>query len=228
MPALFEPAVLAVWHWVVLAAVVVAAAACSAYLIRKHLASDAGLPDAVFWDGFAGLAIVVPAVILASLGSPWAGLMLGILAAGTAGAAYRWAPRLLSREDVRRASRDLLVSNTAAAGRHRDALARWRRYELDPGYCIDYPAMSDPARPETAALIRAIRAAEQLRGGPGAGYGAAVDRLERALAAAERAAGADVGPAREALPARAAPPAAGDLPAYPAAVRARDFPAGSP
>jgi hypothetical protein len=80
--------------------------------------------------------------------------------------------------------------NGAAAARHRDALARWQRYELDPGYCIDYPAMTDPARPETAALIKAMKAAEQLRGAADAGYGAAVDRLERALAEAERAAGA--------------------------------------
>jgi hypothetical protein len=129
-------------------------------------------------------------VVVPSLVSPWAGLMLGLLAAGTAGAAYRWTPRLFSWQDARRLSRETLASNEAAAARHREAMARWRRYELDPGYCIDYPAMSDPARPETAALIRAMKAAEQLRGGSEAGYGPAVDRLERALAEAERAAGA--------------------------------------
>ncbi|MCU1522952.1 MAG: hypothetical protein JWN19_3337 [Arthrobacter sp.] len=192
MPALFESAPLAVWQLLVLATVVVGTVAGSVYLARKHLESDAGLPDAVFWDGFAGLAVVAPAVIVPSLVSPWAGLMLGLLAAGTAGAAYRWTPRLFSWQNERRSSQETRASNAAAADRHRDALARWQRYELDPGYCIDYPAMSDPARPETAALIRAMKVAEQLRGGTDVGYGPAVDRLERALAEAEHAAGATV------------------------------------
>ena len=52
--------------------------------------------------------------------------------------------------------------------------------------------MSDPRQPETAALIRAMKAAERLRGGTDAAYAPAVDRLEQALADAERAAG--VGP----------------------------------
>ena len=190
MPALFESAPLAVWQLLGLAIIVVGTVAWSVYLARKHLASDAGLPDAVFWDSFAGLAVVVPAVVVPSLVSPWAGLMLGLLAAGTAGAAYRWSPGLFRWQDARRLSRETQASNEAAAARHREALARWQRYELDPGYCIEYPAMSDPARPETAALIRAMKAAEQLRGGTEAGYGPAVDQLERALAEAERAAGA--------------------------------------
>ena len=190
MPALFEPAPLVVWQLLALAAVVVAAVAGSVYLARKHLASDAGLPDAVFWDGFAGLAVVAPAVIVPSLVSPWAGLMLGLLAAGTAGAAYRWTPRLFRWQEARRSARETFAVNDAAVIRHRSALARWQRYELDPGYCIDYPAMSDPGQPETAALIRAMKAAELLSGGRDAGYGPAVAQLERALAAAERAAGA--------------------------------------
>ena len=76
-------------------------------------------------------------------------------------------------------------------------LARWQRYELDPGYCIDFPAMSDPRQPETAALIKAMKAAERLsaghrRDGNDAGYGPAVRRLEQALAEAERAAGVNL------------------------------------
>jgi hypothetical protein len=194
MPGLVEAAPLAASQLLVLAVVVVAAVAGSVYLARKHLAADAGLPDAVFWDSFAGFAVVAPAVILPSLVSPWAGLMLGLLAAGTAGAAYRWTPRLIGWQGARRSFRETQAANGAAAVRHREALARWQRYELDPGYCIDFPAMSDPARPETASLIRAMKAAEQLRGAADAGYGAAVDRLERALAEAERAAGAPAFP----------------------------------
>jgi hypothetical protein len=54
--------------------------------------------------------------------------------------------------------------------------------------------MSDPRQPETAALIRAIKVAEQLGGRTDractdAAYAPAVERLEETLAAAERAAG---------------------------------------
>ena len=193
MPSLFESAPFALWQLFVLAVIVVCASGASVYLIRKHVAADSdGLPDAVFWDVFAGLAIVVPAVILPALAAPWAGLLLGVLAVAAATAAYFWTPRLFSRQEARRTARDVAASNEAAAARHRSALARWQRYELDPAHNIDYPAMSDPRQPETAALIRAMKAAERLRGGTDAGYAPAVDRLEQALADAERAAG--VGP----------------------------------
>jgi hypothetical protein len=190
MPFLFEPAPFQLWHLFALAVIVVCASGASVYLIRKHLADgNDGLPDSVFWDGFAGLAIVAPAVILPALAAPWAGLLLGVLAVAAAAASYFWSPRVFSRQEARRASRDIAASNEAAAARHRSVLARWQRYELDPGHSIDYPAMSDPRQPETAALIRAMKAAEQLRGGTDAAYAPAVDRLEQALADAERAAG---------------------------------------
>jgi hypothetical protein len=190
MPSLFESAPFALWQLLVLAVVVVCASGASVYLVRKHVAADSdGLPDAVFWDVFAGLAIVAPAVILPALAAPWAGLLLGVLAVAAAVASYFWTPRVFSRRAARQASRDLAASNEAAAARHRGALARWQRYELDPAHSIDYPAMSDPRQPETAALIRAMRDAERLRGGTDDGYAQAVDRLEQALADAERAAG---------------------------------------
>jgi len=190
MPFLFEPAPFPLWQLFALAVIVVCASGASVFLIRKRLAAGSdGLPDSVFWDGFAGLAIVAPAVILPALAAPWAGLLLGVLAGAAAAAAYFWAPRILSRQEARRASRDLAASNEAAAARHRSVLTRWQRYELDPAHSIDYPAMSDPSQPETAALIRAMKAAERLRGGTDAAYAPAVDQLERALADAERAAG---------------------------------------
>ena len=197
MPALFESAPIAAWQLMVLGAIVVAAAAGSVYLARKHLASDGGLPDAVFWDSFAGLVVVVPALIVPSLASPRAGLLLGLLATGTAWAAYRWTPRLIRWQGDRHSFREVAVTNGAAASRHRAALTRWRRYELDPGYCIDYPAMSDLAQPETADLIRAMKAAGELRGAGDVGYCNAVDRLELALATAERAAGVPVSSTRD-------------------------------
>ena len=190
MPSLFEPAPFALWQLFALAVVVVCASGASVYLVRKHVAADGdGLPDAVFWDVFAGLAIVAPAVILPALAAPWAGLLLGVLAIAAAAASYFWTPRVFSRREAQRASRDIAASNEVAAARHRSALARWQRYELDPAHSIDYPAMSDPRQPETAALIRAMKAAQRLRGGTDAGYAPAVARLEQALTDAERAAG---------------------------------------
>ena len=190
MPSLFEPAPFALWQLFALAVVVVCASGASVYLIRKHVAADSGgLPDAVFWDVFAGLAIVAPAVILPALAAPWAGLLLGVLAVAAGAVSYFWTPRVFSRQEARRAARDVAASNEAAAARHRSALARWQRYELDPALSIDYPAMNDLRQPETAALIRAMKAAELLRGGTDSGYAPAVAQLEQALTDAERAAG---------------------------------------
>jgi len=172
------------------------AAAGSVYLARKHQASDGGLPDAVFWDVFAGVAIVAPAVFLPSLASPWAGLLLSAVAVTTAAASHRWTPAVFRWQEARRAARDAAAADAAAADRHREALARWQRYELDPAFSIDFPAMSDPRRTETSAMLKAMKAAERLRHGAGShgpasgGYSTAVDRLEQALAEAERAAGA--------------------------------------
>ena len=161
------------------------------YLIRKHLAAGSdGLPDSVFWDGFAGLAIVAPAVILPALAAPWAGLLLGVLAVGC-----RCRLLLLDAQGLQPAGRPGAPPGTSQPATRRPRpgtaalLARWQRYELDPAHSIDYPAMSDPRQPETAALIRAMKDAERLRGGTDAGYAPAVDRLEQALADAERAAG---------------------------------------
>ena len=189
MPAQSGSSPLGFWQLFALAVIVMVAVAGSAYLARKHRNADAGLPDAVFWDGFAGLAVVAPAVILPAIASPSAGLMLGFLATATGVAAYRWTPVLLRRQDVRRASRETMSANEAAAALHRAVLARWQRYELDPGYRIDFPALSDPRQPETAALIKAMKAAERLRDGTDPGYGPAVRRLEQALPEAEHAAG---------------------------------------
>ncbi|MDR7081944.1 hypothetical protein J2X01_001229 [Arthrobacter ginsengisoli] len=189
MPSLFESVPFPPVQLLALAAVVACAAGSCVYLLRKHLADDDGLPDAVFWDGFAGFAIIAPAIILPALVAPWAGLFLGVVAAGAAAASYLWTPRVFSWQADRRFSKETAASHEEAAARHRSALARWQRYELDPAHSIDYPAMSDPRQPETAAMIRAMKAAERLRGGTEAGYAPAVDQLERALADAERAAG---------------------------------------
>lgn len=76
------------------------------------------------------------------------------------------------------------------AARH-DLLKRhWLSYEVDPQKQFDYPAMSDASVPATAAMIRAMRAADQARtAGSPAEYKLAVDRFSQALQAAEKAAG---------------------------------------
>ena len=101
MTSLSESAALAAWQFITLAIVVAAAAFVSAYFARKHLAADDGHSegaDGAFWDVFAGLAVVVPAVILGSFTWAWAGLALGMLAAGAVLAGLAAAPRLLHRD----------------------------------------------------------------------------------------------------------------------------------
>lgn len=176
------------------AAVVVCGVAGAVFSARYHVRRDAGrgngqMGDAVFWDGFAGLVIVFPAVLIPSLASPWLGLAVGSLAAATAVAAYAWTPRVMAWQESRlhqAAEREELA---AAEARHRTALARWQRYELDPASCIDFPHMTDVRRPETAALIKAMKEAERVRTVETAGYLPAVVRLENALGRAEAAAG---------------------------------------
>lgn len=174
----------------VCAAVVVCGVAGAVFSARYHAKRDAGqLTDAVFWDGFAGLVIVFPAVLIPSLASPWLGFAVGSLAAATAAAAYVWSPRLMAWQDARIHTRTARAEIDAAAARHRTVLTRWQRYELDPACCIDYPDMTDVRRPETAVLIKAMKEAERLRAAEAAGYLPAVDRLEYALGRAEVAAG---------------------------------------
>lgn len=174
----------------VCAAVVVCGVAGAVYSARYHARRDAGqMTDAVFWDGFAGLVVVFPAVLIPFLASPWLGLAMGFLAAATAVAAYVWSPRVMARQQARLHEAAAQAEIEAAAARHRTALSRWQRYELDPACCIDYPDMTDVRRPETAALIKAMREAERIRAVEAAGYLPAVTRLEHALGRAEAAAG---------------------------------------
>lgn len=77
-----------------------------------------------------------------------------------------------------------------AAARHDLLKRRWLTYEVDPQLQFDYPAMADTSLPTTAAMVRAMRAADHERttGNP-VGYKLAVDRFSQSLAAAESAAG---------------------------------------
>ncbi|MGP3533494.1 hypothetical protein ACTU3I_01770 [Microbacterium sp. RD1] len=79
-----------------------------------------------------------------------------------------------------------------------DALrSRWVAYETDAAKLIEYPAMSDPSAPETAAFLRAqataqwlrpASAAARMRPADFAAYRDAVRQAQRAFDVAERAA----------------------------------------
>lgn len=76
------------------------------------------------------------------------------------------------------------------ADRHDLLNRRWLTYEVDLQKQFDYPAMTDTSLPATAAMIRAMHAANYERTtGKAADYRLAVDRFSQALAAAESAAG---------------------------------------
>ncbi|NKX55273.1 hypothetical protein [Arthrobacter mobilis] len=157
--------------------------------------------DAVFWYGFAGLCCVAAVVLIAAVAYPAAApaLILLVLACSLPAVLHvsrRWSET--SPSGRHRAWQEL-------TSRHDAALARWARYELDPAGHLEAPAITDVRRAETAAMIRAMRHAAQLRqAAPGprglgavhrggaaelAAYSRAVAEFERCLVAAEQAAG---------------------------------------
>jgi hypothetical protein len=173
--------------------VLVVSVAATVFVVRHRvLAGPEGKPersDQLFWDFFLGSAVALPALLIPTLASAWAGLFLTGAAVASGIAAYRTSPRLTAWLSDRRRQREYLPLYSAAQAEHSVLLERWRRYELDPAYCIDYPAMTDVRLPQTAAVIKAMREAEQLRAARHQGYPPAVERFGRALAAAEQAAG---------------------------------------
>ena len=78
----------------------------------------------------------------------------------------------------------------AVAAQHEHLESRWLAYEVDPHLQFDFPAMSDTAFPATAAMIRAMRKAEQAKSdGTPENYRSAVEAFGAALSLAESAAG---------------------------------------
>ncbi|MGO4230127.1 hypothetical protein AB4Y72_14785 [Arthrobacter sp. YAF34] len=79
---------------------------------------------------------------------------------------------------------------SAVAAQHDRLKRRWLAYEVDPQLQFDFPAMSDTAFPATAAMIRAMRKAEQARLEVStANYQSAVAGFGDALTVAEASAG---------------------------------------
>ncbi|MFJ5862264.1 hypothetical protein ACIQCM_12650 [Pseudarthrobacter sp. NPDC092439] len=187
------------WVFVLCGTVLLASVAGTALVVRRHAGDGtmAERPDQLFWDVFLGAAVAIPALLIPTLMAPPAGLLLGLAATAAGIAAYRGAPRLAQWREQRRNARLRLPLHRAAQVQHQELLARWRRYELDPACAIDYPGITDVRLPETSALIRAMRDADLLAGSAHPGYPAAVAALAESLAAAERAAGAASGHARD-------------------------------
>ncbi|MFJ6077128.1 hypothetical protein ACIQC0_02340 [Pseudarthrobacter sp. NPDC092419] len=78
----------------------------------------------------------------------------------------------------------------AAAAQHARIQKRWLAYEVDSKLQFDFPAMSDARMPATAAMIRAMRAAEHAKASARAAeYASAVEAFATALRAAETDAG---------------------------------------
>ncbi|MDR6414809.1 hypothetical protein [Pseudarthrobacter sulfonivorans] len=191
MPAFAESVLVGAFQLVFWGAVLMCAVAATVLAVRHHSTPDPAVraPDPVFWDVFMGSTVAIPAILIPTLAAPWSGAVLAVLGAGAGVAAYRGSPRIMAWHSRLRQRRQDQPVYTAAQAEHDTLLARWSRYELDPACCIDYPAMTDVRSPETSALIKAMREAEQLRAERHQGYAPAVERFGRALTAAERAAG---------------------------------------
>ena len=190
------------WAVLLCGPVLVASVAATVFVVRRRaLAARGSAPtssapdggDQLFWDLFLGSCVALPALLIPALVSPWAGLVLAGAAAASGVAAYRGSPRFLAWRNARNEERQRLSAHEAAGVRHDELLRRWRGYELDPACSIDYPALTDVRLPETSALIKAMRTAEQLRTATHKGYPDAVGSLAASLAAAERAAGIPAG-----------------------------------
>lgn len=195
MPALAASVFAGAFQLVFWGAVLVCAVAVTVLAVRHHStpAAGASAPDTVFWDVFMGSAVAIPAILIPTLAAPWSGALLTVLGIGAGLVAHRGSPRILAWQANLRQQKENKPLFTAAQAQHETLLARWSRYELDPASCIDYPAMTDVRRPETSALIKAMREAEQLRAERHQGYASAVERFALALTAAERSAGVPAG-----------------------------------
>ncbi|WP_309107505.1 hypothetical protein [Arthrobacter sp.] len=143
-------------------------------------------PDALFWNVFTGLVVIVPAVLVPAVLSPVVGLLLFILGTAAALLTLTGSRRLDLRQKSKPENRPAWAD---AATRHDAVLRQWSRYELDPGRAIDFPGMSDVRVPQTAEFFRAMKEAQRCRLAPDTDYARAVERLEKALKAAEKASG---------------------------------------
>ncbi|MBJ2120723.1 hypothetical protein I6N91_06975 [Arthrobacter sp. MSA 4-2] len=197
---------------IVAAAAIAALVGCAAWRIDAALKRRADA-DTLFWLAFASLLALVAGCLAAVPAGAGGAAAAAALIATTAGTVW------LGLREQRRAG----TRRTAAASgrlrsleaRHDAVLRRWAAYELDPALALNYPAMTDTRGPESRRVLAAMREALNRRralepepaaaSGQGSGtgslladYAASVLALERALGAAEAAAGVEPtqGPAR--------------------------------
>lgn len=156
VPVIVESVLSGAWQLLFWGAVLACAVAATVFAVRRHSVPEpaAHASDTLFWDVFMGSAVAVPAILIPTLATPWAGVALAAVGGAAGMAAYRSHPRLVAWQSARRQRRQEQPLYTAAQAEHTTLLARWSRYELDPAFCVDYPAMTDVRQPETAAVIR--------------------------------------------------------------------------
>ena len=150
--------------------------------------------ERLFWTGFTSFLAVLLTTAWAAVASPAGAPVAGWLLVGGSLAAAGWVVR---RHRLRLAKQERARQEAAVRSislRHRDVLARWSAYELDPWLAAQHPALHDVRSPETRDFIRALKTAEQRRADAGtptgtAAYAEAVDRLALCLDQAEKAAG---------------------------------------
>lgn len=152
-------------------------------------------PDARFWYLFTGTCVVAPLVVSATVFDRWIGVATLAAVAGAVLAANKYSSRVFRRRADAEHESILAAEHSAFAARHESVLRAWSRYELDPEAALNHPSMNDVRNPPTAALVRALAAAEDLRhrrqepasSGSGADYRQAVIALEAAFRHAELA-----------------------------------------
>lgn len=177
----------------VLSAVLVAGAAGVDRALGKR---DA---ETLFWTGFTAFLGVLLTAAWGITAGPGAAAAVGVVMVTGSLAASVWvAARRRGR--IRRTRQERFrASLDGTARRHREVLSRWTAYELDPWLAAEHSGLHDVRQPETKEFIRALKAAETLRPEDGlrpesgaeadvAAYAEAVDRLERSLTRAEKAA----------------------------------------
>ena len=150
--------------------------------------------ERLFWTGFTAFLAVLLSTAWVAVASPAGGTVAGWMLVGGSLAAAGWVARRHRRRLAKqeRARQEAEVHSISL--RHRDVLARWSAYELDPWLAAEHPGLHDVRTPETRDFVRALKTAEQRRADAGtpsgaAAYAEAVDRLALCLDRAEKAAG---------------------------------------
>lgn len=141
------------------------AGALTVRLIRTRPVTEQD-PDAPFWYAFTGACVTAPMILGASILDPWLGIAIVAAVTGTAVATDKVSTGTVQRRLAGEHASRVANEHALLAARHDSVLRAWSRYELDPGAALEHPGMNDVSIPATAALTRALAAAEHLRHQP--------------------------------------------------------------